>query len=379
MTTDRTAARMIDEAIDRALQERRIVGAVVLLAQDGQVVLARAAGHADRESGREMTRGTWFRYASVSKAFTTVAALRLMAQGRLHADDPVARHLPGFTPALPDGSQPRITIDHLLSHTAGLDYSFNQPAGGAYAQAGISDGICESRLGLDENLRRICSVPLGSGPGEQWRYSVATDVLGAVVAAASGLSLPDAMAELVTGPLGLEAAFHLPDHRNLAAAYADDRPEPRRMKGVTRVESRMLPAGHAYRFDPDRIFSRTAFPSGGGGMAGTADAALHLLECLRDGLFLDPGLRMQAVQPRCGRIRSPRGPGWNHAWAGAVLLDPARARSALSRGSLSWGGIYGHSWWIDPARGRTLVALTNTTVEGMSGAFAADMARAAAA
>lgn len=379
MTIDRTAARLIDDAIDHALDDGRIVGTVVLLARKGKVIHARAAGHADRESGQMMTRGTWFRYASVSKAFTTVAALRLMAQGRLSPNDPVTRHLPGFTPALPDGSLPRITIDHLLSHTAGLDYGFNQPDGGTYASAGVSDGISESRLSLAENLRRIASVPLGNVPGAEWRYSVATDVLGAVIEATTGQPLPAAISDLVTGTLGLEAGFHLPDSRNLAVAYADARPKPRRMSGLTRVASRMLPAGYAYRFDPDRIFSTTAFPSGGGGMAGTADAALQLLETLRCGTFLDSALRMAAAQPRCNKIRSPRGPGWNHAWAGAVLLDPLRARSTLSPGSLSWGGIYGHSWWIDPARERTLVAFTNTAVEGMNGTFAADMARAVAA
>ncbi len=50
----------------------------------------------------------------------------------------------------------------------------------------------------------------------------------------------------------------------------------------------------------------------------------------------------------------------------------------LPQGSLSWGGIYGHSWIVDPARRRSLVALTNTAVEGMNGAFAVEIAAAAA-
>ena len=69
-----------------------------------------------------------------------------------------------------------------------------------------------------------------------------------------------------------------------------------------------------------------------------------------------------------------RGPGWGHAWAGAVRATPERPQGSLPQGCLSWGGIYGHSWIVDPSRGRTLVALTNTAVEGMNGAFAVEIA-----
>ncbi|MEF9605596.1 serine hydrolase, partial [Paracoccus sp. PXZ] len=67
----------LDRAVESALSERRIVGCVVLLAEGGKLVHARAAGLADRETGRPMRQATWLRYASVSKPFTTVAALRL--------------------------------------------------------------------------------------------------------------------------------------------------------------------------------------------------------------------------------------------------------------------------------------------------------------
>ena len=81
--------------------------------------------------------------------------------------------------------------------------------------------------------------------------------------------------------------------------------------------------------------------------------------------------------PGCGPWRPPmRGPGWGHAWAGAVLADPAAAGLDLAPGSLSWGGIYGHSWMIEPSRDLTLLAMTNTATEGMNGAFAVEMAAA---
>lgn len=184
-----TSIAALDRAVDKALSEQRIVGCTVMLSENGRPVHIRSAGLADREAGVPMRPGTWMRYASISKPFTTVAALRLMDMGRLTAGDPVTRWLPGFTPAMPDGRRPVITIDQLMSHLAGLDYPFNQPPDGPYARAGVSDGIGDTGITLAENLRRIASVPLDRMPGTRWRYSVATDVLGAVIEAACDMPL----------------------------------------------------------------------------------------------------------------------------------------------------------------------------------------------
>lgn len=372
-----TSIAALDRAVDKALSEQRIVGCTVMLSENGHPVHIRSAGLADREAGVPMRPGTWMRYASISKPFTTVAALRLMDMGRLTAGDPVTRWLPGFTPAMPDGRRPVITVDQLMSHLAGLDYPFNQPPDGPYARAGVSDGIGDTGITLAENLRRIASVPLDRMPGTRWRYSVATDVLGAVIEAACDMPLSDAMARLVTDPLGIEAGFHVDDAANLAANYADDTPQPRRMQGLTHVPNPRHP-GQIYSYLPERICDPTAFPSGGGGMAGTAQAALTLLETLAAGPFLSDAIRAEAHRNRIAQRHPMRGPGWGHAWAGAVLTDPVAAGIGLPPGCLSWGGIYGHSWILDPVRHRCVVALTNTAVEGMNGKFAARIAHAMA-
>ncbi|WP_417770004.1 serine hydrolase domain-containing protein [Stappia sp.] len=369
-------ARALDAAIDSALAERRIVGCVSLVAERGQVVYRSAAGLADREAGLPMTVDTPFRLASVSKPFTTAAALRLMSDGRLSPDDPVERWLPAFLPKLANGASARITIGHLLAHMAGLDYRFSQPPGGAYAAAGVSDGLDEAGPDLADNLARIASVPLDMEPGTAWRYSVATDVLGAVVEAAAGQPLDEAMETLVTGPLGLGARFHA-DPATLAVPYFDERPEPRRMDGVVEVP---LPEGFgsAVRFDPARIAAPSAFFSGGAGMAGRAGDVLTLLEALRSGAFLDAGWREAARRPRVGAEAMAQGPGWGYSWTGAILLDPVAAGSSLSEGAVSWGGVYGHWWCIDHARERVTVLLTNTAYEGMIGRLAQDVGAAAA-
>jgi len=163
---------MIDAAIDRALADNRIVGAVVLVADKGQLVYERATGLADREAGRPVRLDTPFRFASVTKPFTVMTAMKLVEQGRLSPDDPVSRYLPEFRPAVADGAAAPITVAHLMAHTSGLDYRFNQPSGGLYARAGISDGLDQAQGTLADNIARIASVPLGFTPGSQWRYSV---------------------------------------------------------------------------------------------------------------------------------------------------------------------------------------------------------------
>ncbi len=213
--TERIAA--IDQ---QAMAEGRIVGSVVLVARRGEICYADAAGYADREARQPMRRETQFRLSSVSKPYTTLAALRLIEQGKLSLDDAVSDWLPWFTPALADGRRPTIKIRHLLSHTAGLDYRLNQPPAGVYHQLGIQDGVELSTLTLEQNLRLLAQAPLLSAPGERFNYSLAIDVLGAVLERVTGMSLPQLFVEWVAQPLGLgNTAFHATDAANLATPY----------------------------------------------------------------------------------------------------------------------------------------------------------------
>ncbi len=149
--TNDTAA--IDAAIGRALEEQRIVGAVVLIARDDNIVYRRAAGLADRERGTPMREHAVFRLASLTKPLVTAAALRMVELGRIALVDSVTKYLPGFRPALPNGETPEITLRHLLTHTAGLSYGFMQPPDGSYHRAGVSDGLAEPGLGNDRGAQ----------------------------------------------------------------------------------------------------------------------------------------------------------------------------------------------------------------------------------
>ncbi|RYE94412.1 MAG: class A beta-lactamase-related serine hydrolase, partial [Oxalobacteraceae bacterium] len=273
----------IHNIVQQVLDDQRLVGAVILVARDGELIHQQAAGFADRESARPMTLEAVFRLASVSKPIVSAAALALVAQDRLDLDAGIARWLPEFQPRLADGRPARITVRQLLSHTAGLGYRFFEAdAAGPYARAGVSDGMDASGISLDENLRRLASVPLLYEPGTAWGYSLATDVLGALIARAHGTPLDEAVRQLVTGPLGMvDTGFVVRDPQRVATAYVNDAPQPHRLAEGETVSAFEGAMGITY--NPSRIFDPQAFPSGGAGMAGTAQDLLRLLEALRQG------------------------------------------------------------------------------------------------
>ncbi|MDY7227159.1 serine hydrolase domain-containing protein [Hyalangium rubrum] len=375
ISEERALAARLDGVIDQAIAEKRIVGTVILVAKDGKVVYRRAAGLADREAGRPMKENEVFRLASVSKPIVAATALVLVDQRKLTLDDPITKWLPTFRPKLPDGREPVITVRHLLTHTAGLTYGFAESEQGPYRRAGVSDGLDASEVSLDENLRRIASVPLSSEPGKRWGYSVATDVLGAVVAKAGGASLPQVVERVLTGPLGMkDTGFSVKDAKRLATPYADGKPEPVRM-GKEQV---VLFNGAGVRFAPGRALNPRAFPSGGAGMVGTAGDFLKFLETLRAGgaPVLAASTAEQLGSAQVGPEAATQGPGWGFSFVGAVLVDPAKTGSPQSVGTWQWGGAYGHNWFVDPQRRLTVVALTNTAFEGMSGAFTSSVRNA---
>lgn len=362
---------LVTDVVHHALAEQRLVGAVVLAYQHSQTLCRMAAGWADREAGVAMSENMVFRWASASKPVISAAVLRLVAQGRIALDEPVTTWLPAFRPRLPDGGETNITVRQLLSHTAGLGYRFLEPdAHGPYTRAGVSDGMDASGIDLQENLRRIASVPLLYAPGTGWGYSLAVDVLGAVVEAASDMGLPQAIETLVTRPLGMvDAGFSCLDAARMATAYVNDNPVPHRLQEGEVAAAFEGTVGIAY--SPSRAFDERAFPSGGAGMVGTADDLLRLLEALRTGRdgWMPEHLIAEMARDQTQGQELAAGPGLGFGLGFSVLRDPALARSPESRGTWRWGGAYGHAWWVDRPRGLTVVAMTNTLYEGMSGRF----------
>ncbi len=362
-------------SVQRLLQQvhpQRLVGAVVLVREHGALRHASATGLADRESATPMQRDQLFRLASVSKPLLTTVILGLVAEGVLDLDAPVQRWLRDFRPALADGSTPAISLRQLLSHSSGLGYRFLEAdAKGPYARAGVSDGMDANPLSLADNVRRIAQAPLLFAPGSQWLYSLGVDVAGAVAEAATGESLQALFERLLAAPLGLrDTAFAARNAARLATPYVSDTPQPHRLREGEVVAPFEGTVGIEYSLA--RATDASRFPSAGAGLVGSADEVMAVLEALRDvqrsGL-LPPALAAEMASPQVGEQGPPEPAGWGFGLGFAVLRDAAASGTPQNVGTWRWGGAYGHSWFVDPARGLSVVALTNTLYEGMDGAF----------
>lgn len=365
----------VDAAVQSALNEKRIVGAVIAVMKDGELAHFKAYGQSDREAGRAMKEDDIFRLASISKPIVTAAAMRMIELGKFGLDTPVTDFLPDFKPKAPDGSTPTITIRHLLTHTSGLSYDFLQPADGPYNTIPVSAGI-DGDLTMEENLGRMVQAGLTFPPGAMWLYSVATDVLGAVMMKAEGTDLEGVTQKYVTGPLKMtDTSFFVTDASRLVQPYSNAAPEPVRIGDNWKQP--FVPGLAPINLGVSRAFNRNAFQGGGGCMNGKALDIVRMLDAIRAGgaPILSEATTKQMMSNQIGPLRIMFDPTGNTAFGfgGSVLLDPAAAGSLLSPGSWSWGGVWGHSWNVDPVRKITIVNLTNTTLEGMAGQLPRDI------
>ena len=369
-------ANALDTVIQEAVGSGAIVGTTVIVAKDGKVVYQRAAGFADREARRQMKKDEIFRLASMTKPIVCVAALALADRGQLSLEDPVTRWLPNFRPKLADGREPLITVRHLLTHTAGLTYGFLEATDGPYHRLGVSDGLDASGLTLEENLQRVGLAPLLYEPGASWHYSIAIDVLGAVIERVTGTTLQEAVRSIVTGPLGMSSVQFVSSAGTLLSTpYGDAIPQPVRM-----TDSFSLKFGQSeIVYSPSRAFDPKAFPSGGVGMVGTAGDYLRFAEAIRTGGagIIRPETAVAMTTNAIGDLPvGAAGPGFGWGLGVAILEDPAAAKSPLTAGAWSWSGVYGTNFWVDPVEKLSVVVLTNTAVAGMTGNFPMALRRA---
>jgi CubicO group peptidase (beta-lactamase class C family) len=366
---DPALVKSLDDILRVATERGQLAGVVLLVYKDGAPVYEGAAGWADLEANQPMRTDTLFRLASVSKAYTTMAAGALISQGVLELDSRVSRYLAAFGESnldLKDKRAQMITTRHLLNHQAGLTYVFNEKPGGPYHAAGVSDG-CDSRpgLSLEENLFRIAKAPLLYSPGAGYSYSVASDALGAVVASAYGKSFPEAMEDLVLKPLGIEdTGFIAKNPEKLSAHYRSH------LSGIKRMvepEKFNLGRGRTLTLSPQRATDPSAFPSGGCGLVGSAPSLMALLEAIRldGGGLVDPKVMEIFYQDAISPHKSSPGEGFGASWA--VALTPSVAKLPVSQGTIHWGGVYGHNWYVDRKNALSIALLTNTALGGLSG------------
>lgn len=363
--------------IEEAIKVGKIVGTNILITHDGHTIFELHTGWANREEKKVVNEGTLFRLASMTKAIVTAAAMALVEKGILQQDAPITNWLPDFRPVSPNGKILPIFLKHLLTHTSGLSYSFLSPDNEPYHSAGISDSMDETVLSLEENLKRLASVPLMFNPGEGWSYSLSTDVLGAVIEKACGKSLPVIVKEYVTGPLNMQdTAFQVDEKDRLALPYADN---PGGMARLMQEKDQMRLEGFGLiHYAPNRIFNKLAYPSGGSGMVGTAKDYLVFLEALRKGGYpiLQPGSVKLMAQDAVPHFDVPAaGPGYGFGMGFAIVRDSEKANTPRLPGTYTWGGVYGTHMFVDPKMKLSVVILTNTALEGITGKFPINITR----
>jgi CubicO group peptidase (beta-lactamase class C family) len=383
--TPEVRAAKLNAVLQQLVEGRTTPGAAVLILQDGKPIYDRAVGVRDLRGGEPLRADHLFRMASMTKPVTSVAVMMLVEEGRVRLDDPVSEYLPAFAGLrvrrTDNGLEPAQrppTIRELLTHTAGFSYNFMNRPGvvDAYREARVVDGIADPEVTLGEAMWRLANAPLAFQPGTEWHYSLATDVLGAVVEKVSGRPLDAFVHERIAGPLGLESwAFHVSTmlRERVVTVTA---PVPAEQGGGYKLVASPDPVPYPATkgialLDPERAFSATAYPSGGAGMVSTIGDYARFLQMLLNGGELD-GVRL--LQPETVRQMTSnqtgdkpialRGPGWGFGLGFAVLLEPAAGKTALPSGSYNWGGIYGTGFWVDPENRVVGVVGSQTSVIG---------------
>ena len=358
--------------MDRLVDDGRLAGLSVTVSRRGRTAFARACGKADLARGTPFTLDTVTRIYSMTKPLTSVAVMQLYEQGKFQLDDPVARVLPEFSAmrVATGGNRAKIeteparrpiTIRDLLTHTAGLTYGFMEATlvDAQYRDHGIDFLAREGTLA--EMSTKAASMPLLAQPGAAWNYSVATDVLGHLVAVVSGQEFPDYLRDKVMSPLGMaDTDFHVRPELmpQFCACYGYDRARTLR----------------PFDDSVETAFSRPpAIASGGGGLVSTAADYMRFCRMILNRGEID-GTRLLSrktvalmtsnhLPGDLAAMGTPRFAETSYAGIGfglgfSVMLDPARAQILGSPGEVAWGGLASTAFWIDPAEDLAVVLMT---------------------
>ncbi len=359
-STDRL--NRIDTLLQGYVDRDEIAGMIGTIARKGQTAYFHKFGWMDREARLPMRDDTIFMIMSMTKPVTSVALMMLYDEGAFHLNTPVAKFLPEFKDTrvfvresdgeleLEDLKEP-ITFRHLFTHTAGLSYGWDpqDPVDRAYQ----ADPLLRTFFDLNHTNREVCAAlarqPLAFQPGTRWRYSMAIDVLGALVEAISGAPLDVYLAERLFKPLGMrDTGFHVPVEKAARVATVYGHVEPG--AGLTRM---------------DQIRPRTTPPvmkSGGGGLVSTIFDYSRFAQMLVNGGVLD-GARI--LSPRTVALYSrnqtpaqalPYGfaerdlyhAGYGYSLGTRVLMDPAASGLDGSIGEFGWDGAFATYFWVDP-------------------------------
>src|SRR5256712_3814512 len=258
------------------VERGEVPGLVTLVSRRGEVHVD-AIGMKAVEDSDPIRRDTIFRISSMTKPITAVETMSLVEDGTLRLDEPVDRWLPELAERKVlkrldgplDDTVPAnrpITVRDLLTFRMGFGQMMAPPdaypilSAASAQQIGMGPPSPSTMPAPDEWMRRLGSLPLMHQPGEQWMYNTGSDVLGVLIARASGQPLETFLRERLFEPLEMrDTSFSVPEASldRLATSYWTD---PTSGKLTVYDE----PRGGQWSRPP-------AFPSGAGGLVSTID------------------------------------------------------------------------------------------------------------
>lgn len=369
----------IGQAFQAEIDKGELPGAVIMVARDGNLVYSAALGSLDPRDDSPMTEDAIFRIYSMTKPLASVAAMILMEEGELQLTDEVSKFLPEFSDmevsvpstdsygrvsyaAVP--AEGAMTVQDLLRHTAGLAYgelTNNAPVKEGYANAGAyaPDGMAFDARNVtpEEQVAALAKVPLVHQPGTVWEYSLASDVLGRVVEAVSGMRLGDFLEDRLFEPLEMEDSGFSVSHNAMTRLAEPFEVDPASGAPVPLLD----------------VSSQPENDSGGAGGVGSAGDYLRFSQMLLNGGELDgvrilspTTVRLMASDHLGERVETPVQPGellmgvpgYTFGLGFMVREQAGIAGVPGSEGEFMWAGYGGTFFWIDPAENLAAVLMT---------------------
>lgn len=361
----------LDRAVASYVETGRVAGAIALVERRGEAACY-IHGLADRARGVALRRDHLFRLASMTKPVTAVAAMILIQEGTMRLDDPVDRWLPEL--ASPRVLvRPQANLDETMPAARSitvrdcLTFRTGHLAGIGPASTPLEAAINEAQLfGLkpatphapDEWIRRLGELPLAYQPGEQWTYHAGSDLLGVLIARASGGTLDAFMRSRIFRPLGMKnTGFAVPADKldRLTSCYVTD-PHTKRLAVLDDAE--------------DAQWGRPAvFQSGGGGLISTLDDYLAFARMMlgagRHGtarILSRPSVALMTTDQLSAKQR--RSAGWSpmpwlgRGWGFGVGVVRERVSPSMNPGAFGWDGAFGTLWSADPSEEMTVLVMT---------------------
>jgi D-alanyl-D-alanine carboxypeptidase len=211
--------RLFEAWIHGQMAYRGLPGIAVGVVSDQQLIWAKGFGFADIDAKTPMTPATKFRMASHSKLFTATAVMQLRDAGKVRLDDPVVKYLDWFKiqPAEPD--DPPITIEELLTHSAGLP----REAGPHWTEMAFpsEDGV----------RKYVLEHQTPYSPEVRWKYSnLGFTIAGMIVESVSGEKWADYVQKHIFDPLGMNSSSVDRQVDGLATGYGRRMPDGSREK-----------------------------------------------------------------------------------------------------------------------------------------------------